>query len=312
MSSHLTNQEIASILRQEARNRTGPADRYASKALLSSADIIEHMPEPITSVDQLNNIRGIGEGTKLRVAKILTDERQTIPQEYDFTELKFFGPAVNKTLHAKGIHTLDQLLDNEQELSLLTENQLAGLRYREHLSHRIPRTEVKEIGDIVLTEAIKLGMTGELVGSFRRGKETSGDVDVLLTGKRNRLAELVSRLYEIGVIRYIFSLGEVKGMFVAIRPSALTSADESPPVEILRRSLDIRFVPQESFGSALLFSTGSDTFNIIQRKKATELGYKLNEYGLFDLTTNKKIPTPTEEEIFQKLDMPFVPPSQRG
>jgi len=345
----VNNEQIAAALTAEAEAREG----YGAAALLNAARIIATFPQPITDANQLKGIRGIGDGTRKRVAAILAGgvENYVPPQPsrlepvqqdpsassassgYDFTQIKFFGPVANRNLHAHGILTLQDLeiavaeaqqrydengLTTEQGVILpqgvtITANQLAGIRYKEHLALRVPREEVKEIGDEVLRVAKALGMTGEIAGSYRRGKSDSGDVDVLLTGSRNRLHELVQELWDMGIIRYTFSLGEVKLMAVAVRPSTLVPNDQGDLEagrEVVRRSLDIRYVPPETYGTSLLFATGSDVFNVHQRNIAIEQGLKLSEYGLTD-AQGQRLPVYTEEDVFKALGMEYLTPMER-
>jgi len=352
MSAPISNQQIAAALRQEGKSRK---QAYAAAALLKAAAIIEKFKEPIVSADQLRGVAGIGDGTRKRVQSILQEglgnyvppaptrpepevrvaaaAPVAVPVGYDFTQIKFFGKVADRTLHAHGILTLEQLetavaeaqqrtdeagTDPTQGLILpqgvgVTANQLAGLRYREHLALRVPREEVAEIGTTIIQEARNLNMVGQIVGSYRRGRADSGDIDVLLTGARNRLHDLVQRLWDLGIIRYTFSLGEVKGMFMAVRPSSL---EESPngewdvPREVPRRSLDIRFVPTDTFGPAMLFATGPGEFNVLQRHVAKEKGWQLSEYGLID-ANGKRLPAYTEEEVFTALGMDYLTPEER-
>jgi DNA polymerase (family 10) len=80
---------------------------------------------------------------------------------------------------------------------------------------------------------------------------------------------------------------------------------------VLARGLqvDLRIVPEESFGAALLYFTGSKAYNIELRRRAIGRGLKLNEYGLFK--GEQRIAGATEESIYAALDLPWVPPEQR-
>lgn len=317
------NNFIVKQLEAEAAAREG----YGATALLNSARIIRTFPQSITDAKQLKGVKGIGEGTLKRVAAILaagdlyrspaptpTPVPTTPPQPkvkpFDFTSIKFFGPVACRNLHNQAIHTLEEL---ERRVTakeiVLQPNQLAGLRYREHLAERIPREEVKEIGDLILEVVKSLGLTGNISGSYRRGKLTSGDVDVLITGPQNLLAQIIQEL-KVGFIvetdtgdrpflEYVFSLGEVKFMGVCLGP---TSGKH--------RSLDIRYVPEQIYGAALLFSTGTAAFNVYQRQRAIEQGLKLSEYGLVD-KQGITLPARTESEIFAVLGMDYLTPEQR-
>jgi DNA polymerase/3'-5' exonuclease PolX len=342
-----SNAQIAEALTAEAETRDG----YGAKALHTAARIIATFPEPVTDANQLKGVRGLGEGTRKRVAAILAQGlshyvpppkpepprtepvSEGTPPAYDFTQIKFFGRVANRSLHAHGLQALADLeaavatasrryeaagMSADQGLILesgvtVTANQLAGLRYREHLALRVPRSEVKELGEEVLRVAAGFDLKGDIAGSYRRGKEDSGDVDVLLTGPRNRLSELVQQLWDLGIIRYTFSLGEVKFMGVAVRPTSLFRSETGElesPVEVVRRSLDIRFVPTETYGCSLLFATGSEVFNVKQRQIAIDQGLKLSEYGLVD-AQGQRLPVHTEADVFTALGMEYVVPSER-
>jgi DNA polymerase (family 10) len=135
--------------------------------------------------------------------------------------------------------------------------------------------------------------SAEAAGSYRRGAPTVGDLDILVTG------DLDNMKFEKAV-RKIFSditilgSGETKISFV-IFPNNL--------------QVDIRFLPKESYGAALLYFTGSKDYNVMMRKKAIELGYLLNEYGLFK--DGEYYKGATEEEVFEVLGMKYVEPTKR-
>lgn len=335
MSASSTNDLIADAIVAEARAREG----YGASALLNASRIIREFPTPITDAKQLKGVSGIGKGTLERVARILelgaayrpptpppsqvavaaaaaaaeagvspasaataiVPSPEALPADaFDFCTLKFFGPVAKRNLYAQGIYTRAQLEKQAREHpESLNANQLAGLRFCDDLAERIPRDEVEEIAGLVVVAAQQEGMSAHLVGSYRRGKESSGDVDVLITGEKNWLHRVVDRLYRDGLLQYTFSLGEVKAMIVAV----------SPRTGIFR-SLDIRFVPASDWASFLLFSTGPFQLNVVMRQAAIDRGWKLSEYGLFD-TEGRRLPVVSEEELFCALDMEYLTPEER-
>lgn len=292
------NTIIADRLVAEANERSG----YGASALLNSANIIRNFATEITDVQQLQGVRGIGEGTLRRVQAILSGDvtsSSPITTRYDFTQLKFFGRVFQRQLYESGITSLQQLLTAVEEHRVsLTASQRLGLQYRDELAQRIPRAEVAAIGQKVIAACVAEGMRAELVGSYRRGKEDSGDVDVLITGDTNWIHRVVTRLQRDGLIKHIFSLGEVKLMAIAVGTSGVA------------RSLDIRYVPPECWGSALLFATGPDKFNVFQRQVAIDKGWKLSEYGLFN-AAGELLPSATELELFHQLALPYLSPVER-
>lgn len=160
------------------------------------------------------------------------------------------------------------------------------------------RHERKEVGPIAkkligILKKMKSVKSAEVAGSYRREASTVGDLDILVTGDldNGKLEKAVRK--EFPDITILGS-GETKISFV-IFPNNL--------------QIDIRFLPKESYGAALLYFTGSKDFNVLMRKKAIELGYLLNEYGLFK--DGEYYRGATEEEIFEALGMKYAEPKNR-
>jgi DNA polymerase (family X) len=133
----------------------------------------------------------------------------------------------------------------------------------------------------------------EIAGSFRRKAEAVGDLDILVLGDR-AAHEAQKNLAKAFGSQTVLASGETKISFV-IFPQNL--------------QVDIRFVPPDSYGAALLYFTGSKEFNVMMRKVAIGKGYLLNEYGLFK--DGEYIAGKTEEEIFDALGLPHTPPHKR-
>ncbi|MDD5623335.1 MAG: type-X family DNA polymerase, partial [Candidatus Peribacteraceae bacterium] len=131
----------------------------------------------------------------------------------------------------------------------------------------------------------------EAAGSFRREKETVGDIDVLVVTKS---AQKVSdAIAELPIVRDVVAHGDKKLSF-----------DLQSGVRV-----DIRFVRRDQWGAALLYFTGSKEHNITLRKHAIQRGWKLNEYGLF--AGEKIIASREEKDIYDALDLPFFDPTKR-
>ena len=130
-----------------------------------------------------------------------------------------------------------------------------------------------------------------VAGSYRRRRDTVGDLDILVTSKHGPAVgdKLVG--YE--------NVAEV----LAHGPTRTTV--------VLRSGLqvDVRAVPEESYGAALLYFTGSKAHNIALRGLANDRDWKLNEYGLF--SGKRRIAGATEEEVYKKLGLAFIPPELR-
>lgn len=130
-----------------------------------------------------------------------------------------------------------------------------------------------------------------IAGSYRRAKETVGDIDVLVTARRG--SPVMDRFTEYDEVEQILSKGPTRST-VKLRCGL---------------QVDLRFVPQASFGAALHYFTGSKAHNIAIRRLGQQKRLKINEYGVFRGT--KRITGETEESVFRSVDLPFIPPEMR-
>jgi DNA polymerase (family 10) len=136
-------------------------------------------------------------------------------------------------------------------------------------------------------------------GSFRRGRETVGDLDVLVTGpcctNLSQREAVIERILALPGITDVLARGENKVSF-RLRTGM---------------QVDVRLLPPESFGAALQYFTGSKGHNIALRQRALKLGYTLSEYALAKLEDNKSVAGATEEEIYASLGLDYIPPELR-
>jgi DNA polymerase (family 10) len=136
-------------------------------------------------------------------------------------------------------------------------------------------------------------------GSLRRGRETVGDLDMLVTGpcctnERQREA-VIERILSLPGIATVLARGENKVSFT------------------LRNGMqvDVRLLPPDSYGAAMQYFTGSKSHNVALRQRALKMGFTLNEYGLSRLDNEKRVAGKTEEEIYVKLGLPYIAPELR-
>jgi len=136
-------------------------------------------------------------------------------------------------------------------------------------------------------------------GSLRRGRETVGDLDMLVTGKAccdpTALEKLIEHVIKLPGLMEIIARGENKVSF------RLRSGMQ----------VDVRLLPPESFGAAMQYFTGSKAHNVALRQRALKMGYTLSEYSLAELDTEKPVAGKTEEEIYAKLKLDYIPPELR-
>ena len=136
-------------------------------------------------------------------------------------------------------------------------------------------------------------------GSLRRGRETVGDLDVLVTGKACETEE--SRQKVMDHILLFPGLTDV-----------LARGDNKISFHLRNHmQVDVRLLAAESFGAALQYFTGSKSHNIALRQRALKMGYTLNEYGLARLDDETRVASKTEEDIYAKLKLDYIPPELR-
>jgi DNA polymerase (family 10) len=136
-------------------------------------------------------------------------------------------------------------------------------------------------------------------GSLRRGRETAGDLDMLVTGKACTTEE--GRQEAIAYVAKYPPLMDV-----------IASGDNKISFHLRSgMQVDVRLLPPESFGAAMQYFTGSKTHNVALRQRALKMGYTLNEYSLAELEGGKAVAGKTEEEIYAKLKLDYIPPEMR-
>jgi len=153
---------------------------------------------------------------------------------------------------------------------------------------RIKAKKIIKICKMEMSDSIHLFRTA---GSYRRGEEEVGDIDIVIVPKKGlRLQDCLPPSYD-----EMNWLGEKKAQIV-----------------IMGEKVDIHATTEDSFGAARMYFTGPAHWNIGMRIRARTMGYKLNEYGLFSLETGMWLAGRYERDIFEKLDKPWKAPHRRG
>ncbi len=136
-------------------------------------------------------------------------------------------------------------------------------------------------------------------GSLRRGRETVGDLDILVTGKACTTEE--GRQEAIAYVAKYPPLMDV-----------IASGDNKVSFHLRGgMQVDVRLLPPDSFGAAMQYFTGSKAHNVALRQRALKMKYTLNEYSLAELEGGKPVAGKTEEEIYAKLKLDYIPPEMR-
>lgn len=311
------NDEAAALIQELADllSITG-GDAFKIRAYEKAARAVAGHPGDIAGLDLagLRTISGVGDA----IAKKLLDYNTTgtIRQVEELrtqipagvralTAIPTLGPKKALAVYeALGVSSVDELA------AAVEEGRLRGLKgfgakTEENILHGIEL--MRSSGERVLVDAAA-GVADEIVaalselpqvercahaGSLRRMRETIGDVDVLAASRDPRpIMEAFTAL-----------------PFVA---EVIAGGDKKTSIRTARGlQVDLRVVPPESWGAALQYFTGSQAHNIRTREIAVRAGLRLSEYGLFDARTDELIVSKTEEEVYERLGLPWVHPTLR-
>ncbi len=321
----MDNKSIANILYETADlMKVANADPFRIRSYERAAEALEGWPQQVVEIYQeekkLLEIPGIGKGMAANIRELLTTGKLGMHQEM----LEKFRPSMLELLKISGlgpktialIWDAFQVCDVEGVAKLASEGKLRTLpRLSEKSEQKILKAIesyrqltgrfLLDVADEIaqkITEQLK-GLPGvEKVtpaGSLRRGRETVGDLDLLVTGKccDNELQrnQVIERILSFPGILEVLAKGENKVSF------KLRSGMQ----------VDVRLLPPDSFGAALQYFTGSKNHNVQLRQRALKQGYTLNEYGLVRMEDNKRVAGKTEEEIYKKLGLEFIAPELR-
>lgn len=329
--SSLTNKQIAEKFRTLAKQYTYQSTsknlKFKGFALQKAAKTIEEANIHITSGNIAKEKLGISDKIAGRIDEIiqhgtlleLQDSQENIEtpvlSAYDeLCGITGIGPKRAKTLVEQGFDSISKLRQGVIDGKVkLTHHIQLGLKWYEDLNERIPREEVAKL-EVVLKNVLKKidpKLILMVTGSYRRGRQTCGDIDCLITlpfvmsdklEEYGHLKAFVEKLHEIGfLVGDLTTRGDKKYMGIC----------QLEPGKSKGRRIDIRCVGYDNYFAAMIYFTGSKNFNIDIRRKALEKGFSLNEYGFTNKETGEKVLVHSEEELFQIIGMDFVLPSDR-
>ena len=317
------NKTLAGIFQKmsDCYRYLGTDERFRAIAYANAARSVRALKQDISyyasDIKTLDKIRGIGESIAekimefLKTGKIKTFEvlKKSVPFELlELMNITGMGPATIRALHEKlQINDINDLVSAIQkgrlrELPGLGEKKILNieraLKLRKEKGNRMLLGDALDTGNSLVTaiRSMKGVLRAELAGSLRRMKETIGDIDIIIavrTGFGNR------------IVKNFTALPAVSEVIVAGATKASVRLG-SPDIQV-----DIRIVNEDEYGSALLYFTGSKEHNIRLRTLAKEKGLKINEYGLYEMTTGRRIAGETENSIYRILGMEFIEPEMR-
>jgi DNA polymerase beta len=296
------------------RKQTFPARAYEA-----AIETLKGLSGPVTKPEDTKGLEGIGAKIQLKIQEIIatgslkaaTEARSELPIEafQALLGVHGIGPVKAKDLIDSGITSIEKLRKASAENSkLLTAAQKLGVKHYEDSLLRIPRAEMEEHENTILP-GLSEEFTGTIVGSYRRGAASSGDIDVLLT-----LPDTMSKKDQGALFLHMIDLFKEVDYIVDSLSSGPTKflgycQVEGKPV----RRLDLLMIPKAEYACAILYFTGSQQFNVAFRSYALSKGYTLNEHRLE--ATKEEVPVvppfTTEKDIFDFLGLQFVEPDKR-
>lgn len=317
-------------------------NNFRLKYLNNVINIIENLEYKLTlkNYKELKDFDGVGKGSLDRVKQIL--DNGTLEETKDFKIDNKKDKAVEELMQVIGIgrsnavELYDKGATSIKKLRSLIKNNkievndkiMLGLKYHGVFEVDIPRKEIDKVYKM-FTKIIrninkemdlndKNKFCFEICGSYRRMKPKSGDIDVLLTklGTKDNITDekssehlnmFVNLLKE--PVKYNskkpFLVDDMTDKNITTKYMGFSKYKDNPV-----RRIDIRFIPYQSYHSALLYFTGSGELNIKMRNIAKGMDFKLSEYGLFK-SNGKKVKTKSEEDIFKKLGLDYIEPKFR-
>ena len=279
---------------------------------------------------KLAELSGIGKKTILRIREILEKgklseikgvhaTKEHLKKVQELQTIIGIGPKkAEKLVTEHNIDSIRELVSAHRKGKITLDDKiLLGLKYHKKYHKTIPRKEIFKVDQFLhqVAKEIDLELFLVICGSYRRGKATSNDIDVLITHpkiktkkdletKTNYLHLLVVRLRDQGFLLDDLTDKDFENKYMGFGKYS----------KLPIRRIDIRYVPFSSYYSALLYFTGSGEFNRNMREHAINLGYKLSEYGLFKRKKDGKfsrVKITSEQQLFTKLGLEYVLPEER-
>lgn len=313
-----SNTEIASMLRELALRLEMQNVPFKPQAFQRAAYALDSLDEPVSrihaegGVKALDALPAVGTGIAKRIEEALMtgriceleEMRRSLPVDVmQLSAVEGLGPKTMVALHeALGIRSLDDLTRAVRAgkvrklpgFGARTERRLLqGIEFLGVDAGRLPFAKALRIAREIEARLRESKWVSQacVTGSIRRRKETIGDLDFL--GVTARPIELMEQFTTMPGVIEVQAKGATKAL---VRLSSGIDAD-------------LRVVPPESFGAALVYFTGSKDHNVAIRRMAMDKGLRINEYGVFRGV--KRIAGETEESVYQSLGLPWIPPELR-
>jgi len=311
-----TKQKVLDSLEVLRIRDTWSGDKFSALAYDKAITALKKL-EKITSVKDVEASAGVGKKIKEKVQEIIESgklaaaerakEELPIQLYQNLLNIYGIGPAKAKDLITK--NNIKSIEDLESKPELLNDVQKKGLKYYKDILLRIPRSEMEQHERKIMSH-IKTPIEAIIVGSYRREAATSGDIDVLIKlpesyskkQQKDYLDTYIKLLKDEKYLIEILALGDKKCM-------GIVKLDD----DSVARRIDFLITPEKEYPYAVLYFTGSDSFNVAFRKYALTKGYTLNEHTMKETSGDKKDVEGIKEEkgIFKFLGLKYQKPKNR-
>jgi len=322
---HIENSGVINLFNTLAKLftlRNAKNDFFRVRSSQNTAQIIENMQEPIKNFVDFNTnkfkskVSGIGKASEEKIieflqtgnCKELNDLLEIYPAGLlDMMDIKGLGPKKAWLLYEKfevdNIEKLKQILDQPNKLAEISIKEKTIANLKEAIEQEFTnkkRHNISEIYDEIIElqkecEKINNVLEVQIAGSFRRLESTIGDIDIIITCTKNDRDEIRENYKKIRLFKKIINSGETK--VTAIANSSI--------------GIDLRLIEPNQIGACLQYFTGNRAHNIKIRQIAKDRNWKINEYGLFN-ENDELVESESEEKIYNKLGLQFVPPTLRS
>ena len=317
----MENKEIARVLQETSDlMEIAGEDGFRVRSYRNGATAVEGFPERISDILQdpsrkVTDIPGIGKGLAGVLAEIVArqscEKRDALLQKFppvalEFLKIQGLGPKsialIFEHFHITTMDELEKLCQEEKlrglprmgaKLEEKVLKSIAGYRQRSgrYLLSYAENIAAELIADLRQVPGVEAIATA---GSLRRGRETVGDLDLLVTGPDATAA--LDRFVAHPKIEEVLAKGDNKA---------------SAKVGSEGLQVDVRTLPPDTLGSAMQYFTGSKDHNVAIRVRAVRMGLKLSEYGLFRVEDDVKVAGATEAGVYEALGLPWIPPELR-
>lgn len=320
MKKRNINLEIAEIFWEIADILQMKNVQWKPQAYRMAAQTLESLREPLIDIYKrggakaIDALPGIGQGITKKIIEYIKTKKikkyevlkKSLPGEmYQIMKIPGIGPKKAMLFYKKlGIKSVAQLKSAAKQgklksLPLFKERSeqkvLEGISIKKGQSGRIPHKDAKKIADEIVKHLKKLPEAQRVlaVGSIRRKKPTVRDIDIII--QTNKPEKIVAKYIKMPFVKRVLAKGKKKA--IIITKSGIQA--------------DIRLVRPEEYGACVVYFTGDKQHNIWQRKIAIKKGWKLNEYGIYDKRTGKKLDNGTEAGIYKMLEIRMPKPEER-